>query len=1022
MEDVTGFWWMETMILDLNPPNLRDLRKILRQYISRLKKAKRTFKSTQAASAADLEAERNVLRDTWPQLVTPETKQNLINAFNAATSSQALSSFTCALCAESQYNRDRTEIRVADTDLSFLRAPKAWFDPLYPTPPLPYSEGPLANMFIDERANRNYLGDIPAELKDLTFIEEAIVARCRAKMWILQLKEGLPSEIAQRGFHGNIIVYPQRPSSVTRILPPTVDEIITPICVLFIGSTPPTYEWLRTKAKPLVVRREKIRAALDWLKSHNPLYKDVIVSGENLNSLPEDDVLPVHIEHIQSTSNIDELTSRYDDPPSTTDTSLHAAAVGNDNNDSVGDSAPISFQNVVIADVEGTASPEELRAAASRHIKNGGAYLEIPHDSEPVNEFNNPTLFPMIYPTLFPYGCGGLEDRRAALLHTNLKMKRSKLHSLSHDFATVSPETIETVVNTLSEGKQFIPRNNEEKKVLKLMNEVRAITTHVPGSCASRTAMRNEIRGMIMEKGLPSFYITLNPADVYNPVVKFLAGSEINIDELLPEQVPDYWEQAKLVARNPFLAAKFFDMYINSFFSSLLQYSSKPSTSSTGILGVVNGYYGCVEAQGRGTLHCHMLIWLEGAHDPTEIRDRILKHHDTAFQERLIAFLDDTISNSIPPDPGADIHVPSCEHNPCSVRSVKPPSASSSDSTIHEYTKMRLKDLHNLVHRCQVHTHSHTCYKYWKPGEPRECRFNLSEDNTHSETTFDEENGYLRLRHLDGLVNNFNETIIEAMRCNMDIKFVGSGEDAKAVIYYITNYITKTQLKTHVAYAALELATQKLEEFNPTEDDITLRAKRLLQKCAYGMLSHQELSAQQVASYLMDYGDHYTSDKYQQLFWTSFENFIDKEQPSPECYRTALDTAIEPTTANSDSDSEHDDDDDDDEADENDERDEVTVSRDPTTGHLVAKAQQVIDYQLRPQDLASFNVWDYIRLAEKCPVKQEPEALYDHLDTNDDDDVPESLLAAITQQAGAICIRLTPTTWKKNSPMLRLPT
>ena len=31
-----------------------------------------------------------------------------------------------------------------------------------------------------------------------------------------------------------------------------------------------------------------------------------------------------------------------------------------------------------------------------------------------------------------------------------------------------------------------------------------------------------------------------------------------------------------------------------------------------GILGLVKAYYGCVEAQGRGTLHCHMMIWLEG--------------------------------------------------------------------------------------------------------------------------------------------------------------------------------------------------------------------------------------------------------------------------------------------------------------------------------------------------------------------------------------------------------------------------
>ena len=29
-----------------------------------------------------------------------------------------------------------------------------------------------------------------------------------------------------------------------------------------------------------------------------------------------------------------------------------------------------------------------------------------------MNEFFNPSIFPMLYPTLFPYGIGGFDDRR----------------------------------------------------------------------------------------------------------------------------------------------------------------------------------------------------------------------------------------------------------------------------------------------------------------------------------------------------------------------------------------------------------------------------------------------------------------------------------------------------------------------------------------------------------------------------------------------------------------------------------
>lgn len=64
----------------------------------------------------------------------------------------------------------------------------------------------------------------------------------------------------------------------------------------------------------------------------------------------------------------------------------------------------------------------------------------------------------------------------------------------------------------------------------------------------------------------------------------------------------------------------------------------------------------------------------------------------------------------------------------------------------------------------------------------------------------------------------------------MNIKFIGSGPSAKAVLYYITDYISKSQLKSHVAFAALELAVKKLDNEDNNEDDLTIKAKKLLQK------------------------------------------------------------------------------------------------------------------------------------------------------------------------------------------------
>ncbi|TFK87005.1 hypothetical protein K466DRAFT_459387, partial [Polyporus arcularius HHB13444] len=206
----------------------------------------------------------------------------------------------------------------------------------------------------------------------------------------------------QRGFKGHIIVYPQRPQDLLKVLPLPVHDIVTPICVIFVGSSQPTRKWLEEKAKPLTVRRERILRALLWLQKHNPLYQDVEISYEHLRELPEDGVLPYQIQQVEDSVAADTLVSQYDQSA--------------------------SVQPFVVTDVDARAPPNELRAAAVRHIKQkGGGFLKIPHGPTPVNEFYNPDLFPTMYPTLFPYGLGGLEDRARA---SKLSLKRHVKHLL----------------------------------------------------------------------------------------------------------------------------------------------------------------------------------------------------------------------------------------------------------------------------------------------------------------------------------------------------------------------------------------------------------------------------------------------------------------------------------------------------------------------------------------------------------------------------------------------------------------
>ncbi|KAI9062001.1 hypothetical protein FKP32DRAFT_1528047, partial [Trametes sanguinea] len=159
-------------------------------------------------------------------------------------------------------------------------------------------------------------------------------------------------------------------------------------------------------------------------------------------------------------------------------------------------------------------------------------------------------------------------------------------------------------------------------------------------------------------------------------------------------------------------------------------------------------------------------------------------------------------------------------------------------------------------------------------------------DGTTCPTThLDDETGAILLRRLHPRIASYNDLIIFLMKSNMDIKFIGSGEAAKALLYYVTDYITKASLPTHVGLAALSYAIQKTNEQFPhmveggNEDNTARRSKGALNKSVNRMMSQQEISHQQVMSYLVGGGDVYTSHLFKVLHWGSFDRLFQRAFP-----------------------------------------------------------------------------------------------------------------------------------------------
>lgn len=280
----------------------------------------------------------------------------------------------------------------------------------------------------------------------------------------------------------------------------------------------------------------------------------------------------------------------------------------------------------------------------------------------PANEFFNTDLFPMIYLILFPYGIGRFEDKNCQvklsmcchikhlfslhdqcfqkhpsflltafnvlqcqemLLQVGLKVKRRNFESVVSWFAKLDDSAIHAVSERLATGKDVTALNEDERQVLELMKQVNAVLSEIQGSAASKIKQRLQLKALMIDQGLPSFYITINPSDVHNPLVRFLAGSDINVDTVLASDYNNH-KQSILVSENPYATTKFFNLYMNAFIKAVLGYDPNVFKREDGILGKVKAYYGCVEAQGRGTLHCHMLIWIEGGLNPDQLKQCVL--------------------------------------------------------------------------------------------------------------------------------------------------------------------------------------------------------------------------------------------------------------------------------------------------------------------------------------------------------------------------------------------------------------
>ena len=507
------------------------------------------------------------------------------------------------------------------------------------------------------------------------------------------------------------------------------------------------------------------------------------------------------------------------------------------------------------------------------------------------------------FPTLYCYGKGGIEVKRPMAVNYGDHVRRDlqywdkrfrkDLHYVFQVFGVLQKRQVcksagiqikrtdfqkhEKVIQMLKpsdlsqaagEEKRHVPFSNSAVKCLR--KHITATRAKVMGTDESRVSLRSRVWSLTAHIGPPSLWITVNPSDTGDPIAQVLASVDIDLNRFVSGCGPDSTTRSNMIAGDPFAAAKYFHFIIDCVLEILFGVKAAKRgcqiKRKTGIFGDMAAYIGAVEAQGRGTLHFHVIAWLRGS--PTLSRMKKLLEKET-FQRKVADFIAVNIRSDITGANGQEIKAMKKEKAVSYCRPVDPRQS--------DYILRARYAEETLARATQVHMCTkEACIKLVKNRLvcKRHAPFALSEVNWIAS------DGSWGSRRRYGYINAWSPPIMQAVRCNQDIKLISNGGETKDVTWYFSGYVAKNQreMSNSSALLAKRLAFhEKQERYNA---DTKSRSKRLLQRCANTLSREQVFSAPEVVSYLMNFGDRKLSHNFVALYMSDIYASLKKTYPN----------------------------------------------------------------------------------------------------------------------------------------------
>ncbi|KAF9540236.1 hypothetical protein CPC08DRAFT_650980 [Agrocybe pediades] len=254
---------------------------------------------------------------------------------------------------------------------------------------------------------------------------------------------------------------------------------------------------------------------------------------------------------------------------------------------------------------------------------------------------------------------------------------------------------------------------------------------------------------------------------------------------------------------------------------SMIKHVLGVGSDHDGLYGKTSAYYGTVL-----TLHLHLLLWIDGAFSPQQIRDKMLSD-DSEFRKDLISYLESVHVGELKTGTLAEVlsRQPPREHIRSGVHQVKNPKAQDTRSDeLKRPDPTQTMPLPPPPICSNKHTsEDDACLacedldRWWQQfDETTDVLISRSNKGclkngvcmarfprtVYEETLVSDTDGRIFPKQLEAMLNTVTPALTYLVRSNTDVSSLLSGTSVKSTISYVTDYVTKPALKTYQVFSS----------------------------------------------------------------------------------------------------------------------------------------------------------------------------------------------------------------------------